>query len=372
MNSEISFTFKSIVNTVRDPLILLDKDLRVISANKSFYETFKVSPEETKNNFLYDLGNGQWDIPELLKLLKNIILINTQFDNFEVSHNFETIGERIMVLNARKLIQEEGKQELILLAIEDKTKYKEYERRLKESEKKYFEAYNRINFYRDLFTHDMNNIFQAILSSSQLSLLYLEKIEKYQKIKESLLFLNKQIKRGISLVDNVQKLSLLEIKKPELNSINNLAVLKKAINHIIKDFQEKTINIEIQNPFEKVYVKANEFLINIFENILINAVIHNNNEIIIILIKISKIEKNGIKYIKMEFLDNGKGISDDLKKEILSKEYGKKKSIIGRGLGLSLIKKILDTYTGEIWIENKILEDHLKGSNIIILIPEVI
>ncbi|KCZ73199.1 PAS domain S-box [Candidatus Methanoperedens nitroreducens] len=111
---------QSIVDTVREALLILDKDLRVISANRSFYLLFKVSPEETENRLIYDIGNRQWDIPKLRELLEGIIPKNTEFNDFEIEHEFPHIGRRTMMLNARRFSQAGGKDK-ILLAIEDIT-----------------------------------------------------------------------------------------------------------------------------------------------------------------------------------------------------------------------------------------------------------
>ena len=92
----------SIIETVRDPLIILDADLRVISASHSFYSVFKVKPEETVGQLLYDLGNKQWDIPKLRELLEEILPKNTTFNDYELEHDFEDIGQRIMFINARR------------------------------------------------------------------------------------------------------------------------------------------------------------------------------------------------------------------------------------------------------------------------------
>src|SRR3954465_8027651 len=117
---------ESIVNTVREPLLILNADLHVKSANRSFYESFQVKPSETEGRFIYDLGDGQWDIPALRTLLEEIIPQNSTFDDFEVEHDFETIGPRTMLLNARRF-PPEGTWELILLAIADVTERKRLE-----------------------------------------------------------------------------------------------------------------------------------------------------------------------------------------------------------------------------------------------------
>jgi len=118
---------ESIVETVREPLIVLDADLKVISANRTFYQTFKTKPEETKGRLVYDVGNHQWNIPKLRELLEEILPKNTSFDNFEIEHDFPHIGKRTMILNARRICGEANKTEMILLAIEDITERKRAE-----------------------------------------------------------------------------------------------------------------------------------------------------------------------------------------------------------------------------------------------------
>ena len=112
---------QSIIDTIREPLLVLDADLRVKSASRSFYQVFGVTPEETKGRLVYELGNGQWNIPRLRTLLEEILPKENSFRDFEVDHVFEGIGRRRMLLNGRKVWTPENHSELILLAIEDIT-----------------------------------------------------------------------------------------------------------------------------------------------------------------------------------------------------------------------------------------------------------
>lgn len=112
---------ENIVDTVREPLLILNTDLKVLSANRSFYKTFHVLPNETKDHTIYTLGNRQWDIPRLRELLETILPQNTSFDNYEVDHEFSAIGRRKMLLNARRIFGREGEMQLILIAMEDVT-----------------------------------------------------------------------------------------------------------------------------------------------------------------------------------------------------------------------------------------------------------
>jgi len=130
--------FEEIVETLREPLIVLDSDLRVLSANRSFYDLFKVIPEKTIGNLIYDLGNRQWDIPGLRTLLEEILPEHTKFDDYEVEHIFAGVGHKIMLLNARRIISKRRMEsQMILLAIEDITERRRMENELKDYEERF-------------------------------------------------------------------------------------------------------------------------------------------------------------------------------------------------------------------------------------------
>ncbi len=123
-----SWTYiKTVVDIVREPVLILDKDLKVMAANESFYKTFQVEPSDTEKKNVYELGNGQWNIPALRKLLEDILPKNTFFKGFEVDHDFSLIGHKVMILNARQIHFEEKDSseksfpKIILLAMEDIT-----------------------------------------------------------------------------------------------------------------------------------------------------------------------------------------------------------------------------------------------------------
>lgn len=139
---------ESIVDTIREPLIILDGALKVVFANRMFYRYFKVKPEETQGRFLYDLGNHQWNIPRLRTLLEEILPKQAVMEDFEVQHTFEGVGEKIMVLNARRLEQGIGAlRQLILLAIEDQTVKRIALRRLDKSETRYRRFVEELNSF---------------------------------------------------------------------------------------------------------------------------------------------------------------------------------------------------------------------------------
>jgi len=118
---EAKLLAEGIVNTVREPLIVLDDALKVVTASRSFYQSFQVSTEETVGRPIYELGDGQWDIPDLRNLLEAVLPHNQAFENYQVEHDFPTIGYRKILLNARSIIGQTGEPRLILLAMEDVT-----------------------------------------------------------------------------------------------------------------------------------------------------------------------------------------------------------------------------------------------------------
>jgi PAS domain S-box-containing protein len=136
---------ESIVETIREPLLVLASDLKVLSANRSFYDTFKVTRKETTGNLIYNLGNRQWDIPGLRMLLEDILTKNNKFDNYEVEHVFSDLGHKIMLLNARRIIRKEIGSQMILLAIEDITERRQLKSSLEVNEAKYRELVQNAN-----------------------------------------------------------------------------------------------------------------------------------------------------------------------------------------------------------------------------------
>lgn len=129
---QVAWTYiKTVVDTLREPFLILNEDLEVISANKTFYNFFQAVSEETEGKRVYDLGNGQWSETKLRILLEDILPKNTHFEDFKVDHDFPRIGHKVMMLNARRIFITGTEKPIMLLAMEDVTRQKQLEDQLK-------------------------------------------------------------------------------------------------------------------------------------------------------------------------------------------------------------------------------------------------
>ena len=231
------------------------------------------------------------------------------------------------------------------------------------------EAFQRANFYKDIFAHDMSNILQGILSVAQITKLKLGKTIDPDEILDIIGIIENQIVRGSKLISNVRKLSEVEEFVEPLKSIDVCNLLKKAIGNIKNAYQSHSIDIKVDFPSNKINVHSNDLLLEVFENLLMNAVNHNENPRIEIRIKLSEEEREGLIYLKVEFIDNGIGIEDSRKTIIFTRGSKENNYTGGMGIGLSLVYLIVTRFEGKIWVEDKVKGDSTRGSNFIVMLP---
>ncbi len=271
-------------------------------------------------------------------------------------------------------ISERKKADLTLesLKAELERRVKKRTIKLEKSEEMYRKAYDRASVIKGLFTHDINNMLHSIKMAIGLCESYLDgnKLNNDDFL-DCIDLIKAQINRGEKLVNDVHNLSQIEKSEMEVRPIEALEVLNNAISFVSKDFHQKELEIKLDTEIKEINVLVNELLVDIFENILINAIRHNNSEKIEIKIKILLLKKQDQNFVRFEFRDNGVGIPENQKKDIFieSKKIKNKRSE-GMGLGLSFILKLINLYKGEIWVENRIDSDFTKGSNFVVLLPE--
>ena len=245
-------------------------------------------------------------------------------------------------------------------------------KKLKQSEKKFRLAFHRASFYKDILAHDINNILHGIMSGTELLSMYVNNSDNQEKLSNVFQIISNQIMRAGRLINNVRKISQLDESNVFIYSLEICNLLKKSIKDLKDSFPQRIINVFISAFKKKISLKANELLQDVFDNLLINAVRHNHNNIVEIQLKISRVRENSENCIKLEFLDNGTGIEDSRKEKVFLRGNKEDQYISGMGIGLSLVTKIIESYNGKIWVEDRVKGDHTKGSNFIMVIPEVL
>jgi len=327
----------AIIETVREPLLVLDGDLKIVSANRSFYQTFKVTPSETLGRIIYDLGNRQWDIPRLRILLEEILPKRTHFGNFEVEHDFPAVGHKIMRLNARQILQEGvSGRKMILLAAEDITRFKRLERDRKD--------------FLSMFAHDMKN--SVVASQGFLSRLISGKAGVLAKKQKNYLeIIQDELKRLSQFMADFLEFGRLEAReyKPFLAPCDIQAEIHKSIEAVTLEAQKKRITIVIE-PQGTVLPMINIDAVKIsrvLRNLLDNAIKYTGEEGAIAV----KLADRGNE-ILVSFVDTGIGIPEGQMSHIFDAFYRVSRDSKGSGLGLAIAKTIIDGHGGRIWAEN--------------------
>ncbi len=346
--------FRTIFNSIPDTFFLVSDDSTILEYQSKKMDLYK-PPKEFMGKKLVDLMPH--DIGK--KAIENIRKTIHTKEPIIIQYSLPMKNQE-MFYEARHLYFSKNK---VAIFIRDITKRKKTEQKVRE-------AFNRTNFYKDLFTHDISNILQNFQSSMDLIEIFQKDPKGKAEIGELIMLSKKQVNRGKTLVSVVNKLSKIEETDISLEPIEIYDVLRKTIRDLIRINHEKNINIQIRPSGKEFFIKANDLIIDVFENILINSFTHNSNVFIEITINLSIEQKNSINWIKIEFSDNGIGLRDDRKETIFQRGSAEDKYEKRIGLGLSLVKKIIDSYKGQIWVEDRIKGDYSKGSNFIILIPK--
>jgi two-component system cell cycle sensor histidine kinase PleC len=357
---------ESIVNAVREPLIVLDGDLKVISASRSFYGFFKAKPQETEKRFIYDLGNRQWDMPELRRLLESIIPKSFTFDNFEVEHDFPKIGRKVMLLNARRIYRKSGKKKIMLLAIEDITERKKTEAELQKA----LEELSKLNMLKSEFVSTVSHELRTPLATmKEFATILLDGIPGAlnEQQREYLDIIDGNISRLSRLINNLLDISKIEAHKVELKRepVNIVELAGKTSYNFEPFANSKKLEIRCKFPKNDIQLYVDKDRVNqVFVNLINNALKFTKEGYV----EISILDKE--KFVECAVSDTGIGISDKDLPRIFSKfaQFGRISGSgeKGTGLGLAISKGIIELHQGKIWVESKLGQ----GSRFIFTLPK--
>ncbi|MBW3586636.1 MAG: PAS domain-containing protein, partial [Cyanobacteria bacterium 0813] len=348
---------ETIVETVREPLLVLDLNLRAITGNQAFYETFQVRPVQTEQRSIFDLGNGQWNIPQLRSLLEEIMAGNAEFKDFEVEHDFEQIGYKIMLLNARKM-PPIGDTQMILLAIEDITEQKRLEKAnsqlliQEQSARAAAESANRgKDEFLSVLSHELRTPLNAMMGWTQL--LRLRKFDA-AKTEEALKTIERTARAQNQLIDDILDVSRISTGQFRLNAadIELNPLLENAIGVVRLAAEAKNIQLESRvSPLTRKVLGDASRLQQVLWNILSNAIKFTpaGGRIDIALDYI-----DGMAQIQIS--DTGKGIHPDFLPYVFDRfrqaDSTHSRRDGGLGLGLSIVRHLIEIHGGTVSAES--------------------
>jgi len=363
--------FQLVIDNI--PQLISWKDINSIymGCNTNFARVAGLStPDEITNKTDYELP---WKVSETESFFEiDQLVMDTNKPEYHIILPQLQADGKGAWLDANKIPLHDINKKVVglLSTYEDITERIKTEKVLKKSEKRYKDAYNRAEFYKDVFAHDVSNILQGILSSVELCKLSLNNVQTQLSLENLYDIIEDQVNRGTKLVSNIRKISSINDTENTITPINICNLIGISLENVRKMFPKKQIVSQYNSEYDEIYVKANSLLQDVLENILHNAVKHNLNSIIEIQVNVLKEVQDKINYIRLEFIDNGLGIPDAQKLTIFQRGTLESSSFNRLGLGLSLVKKLIETYQGKIWVEDKVKGNHTKGSKFIILIKE--
>lgn len=326
----------SIIETVREGLLVLDPNFKVLSANYHFLKTFKVSSEETVGRELYQLGNSQWDIPQLKELLVKILPTNNPVVDFEVEHDFPHIGRKLMLLNAYRIELEGQYKDQILLAIEDITERKDIERRKDD--------------FLSIASHELKTPLTTIKGFIQV----LEKnlpgqaSDKYQSVLSKVALYVDRLNNLISELLDVSRIQSgnIELHKAPFNFDKLIAEAVEAIQATAHGHE-----ISLKGSTNAEVVGDESHIIQVINNLLSNAIKYAPDSKIIE-VNISNVSE----YVKVSVKDYGVGINSEDTKKVFERFYRGnevQKKFPGMGIGLYICDQIIKNHQGTLWVESE-------------------
>jgi two-component system CheB/CheR fusion protein len=367
---------EAIVGTIRQPVVILTPDLRVKTANRAFYKLFGVSAKETENEFIYDLGNRQWDIPKLRRLLDDVLSLNTQVVDFEVSHIFPGIGHRTMMVNATRLVEKDlqsQQSQLILLAIEDVTDLKrtqEERTAVIEKERLARAEVEAASHVKDEFlatlSHELRTPLNAILSWSRL--LHQGKLDANQRVR-ALDAIQRNAKAQVTLVEDLMELARIISGKLvlQLQPIDAATVIAASLETVRPIADSKNIELISSPPSPNpLTVQADpDRLQQVLWNLLSNAI-----KFTPVGGRVQVSSRASGSQVEIVVSDNGQGIKPEFLPHVFQRftqaDSSTTRTHGGLGLGLSIARQLIESHGGSIEASS---EGEGKGATFTVRMP---
>ena len=373
--TEVRDYAESIIRTARDPMMVLGADLRVVSVSEAFLQTFKLAQSETEGRLVYEVGNGEWNIPRLRELLEEILPRENLFNNFEVTHDFENIGQRTMLLNARTLRESSGQPAKILLGIEDITERKQTEEALRESEtrvralfesaeaarlsaeaaKTRAEAATRAkDDFLAALSHELRTpLNPALLLATSLA----DDAALPPRVREDIDVIARGIALQAQLVDDMLDITRITTGKLrlDLQPIDAHSVLRQVYEILRTDVQERQIDVTLDLAAPHNCIKADAVRVQqIFWNVLKNAVKFTPPGGAITVRTRNPADKEGM--LAVEITDTGIGIEPGILGKVfdafIQEEHDGAHRFGGLGLGLAITRRLVEAQHGQIHAES--------------------
>jgi signal transduction histidine kinase/CheY-like chemotaxis protein len=365
-----SFT-QDVFDTVREPLLILDSNLRVHSANRAFYQTFEVAPQDTIKRLVYELGNGQWNIPDLRRLLEDVLPTSSVFNDYELEYDFPLIGRRIMLLNARQL-RHGSHADMLVLAMEDVTD----RRRVEMDVAKAREAAENANRTKSLFlanmSHELRTPLNAILGFSEM--LQEEAVERH--LEDFNVDLQKITMAGrhlLGLINDILDLSKIEAGKMELHleAFNAAELITEVASTIERQAVKNGNHLEVTCPPDLGIMwadlsKVRQGLLNLVSNAA--KFTHDG----VIKVVAERQTMDGRDWIMFRVSDTGIGLGADqivrLFQPFTQADASTTRKFGGTGLGLALTRRFCQMMGGDVTVQSVAGE----GSVFTLLLPVTI
>jgi two-component system CheB/CheR fusion protein len=332
---------EAIVETVREPLVILNQNLQVMKANKALYETFQATPGETEGRLIYELGNGQWNIPKLRELLENILPACSTLRDFEVTHDFEHVGRKVMVLNASEIFDPNAQARTILLAIEDATERSRAEEALKATNAE-------LEHFAYALTHDLQEPLRMVVNFT--GLLAREYAGKLGA--EADKFIGYSVEGALRIEALLKALlAYWEVSGREQDSFASIdcgVVLGKALLNLQEAIAES--GATITSDALPTVVAEEVGLTQLFQNLISNSIKYRGREAP----RIHVAAERSADLWLFSVRDNGIGIDPrDAERVfgVFKRLHGSE--IAGTGIGLALCKKVVERQGGRIWVESE-------------------